>query len=277
LRDVLEPVLSGVLDLVQRGRSSQLARAYCDAVHAPFQRELAGRFPLSPDSTDGASLSAFTRFFQPESGSLWAFQRTYLSGSVSSEGGRFRFTGARARVVFREELLDFLQRASAITQAFFPDGGAAPRMPFRLRVRGAPGYSLTTFRSGSRAIQYDSGEETWASLEWPGDQGSSGVALSVTPYQGPSPRPLQFDNPWGLFMILQPRAGAQIFERHGALLSAGWRPKGSQNFVKVDFASDDPRSPLLMAPFSAARGKLFPLHVPARISQLGAACPASGR
>jgi type VI protein secretion system component VasK len=273
---LLVPALSGVLDMVRLGRGSQLARSYCDAVHAPFQRELAGRFPLSPDSTDGVSLSAFARFFQPDSGSLWAFQKTYLAGAVSSEGGRFRFTGAQARGMFRDELLGFLQRAAAITQAFFPDGGTEPRMPFRLRVRGAPGYSLTTFRVGSRAVQYDSGEESWTTLSWPGDPASSGVALSVTPYRGPSPRPLQFDNPWGLFMILQPRAGAQLFERQKSQLSVGWRPKGSLNFVKVDFASDDPRSPLLAAPFSSG-GKLFPLHVPARISQLGAACQTSGR
>jgi hypothetical protein len=103
------------------------------------------------------------------------------------------------------------------------------------------------------------------------------VALSVTPYQGPSPRPLQFDNPWGLFMIVQPRAGAQPFERSARLLSMGWRPRGAQNFVKVDLASDDPRSPLLSSPFSEAGGKLFPLHVPARISRAGAACSASDR
>jgi type VI secretion system protein ImpL len=277
LRELLVPVLSGVRDLVRQGRGTQLARAYCDAVHAPFARELAGRFPLTPDSTDGASLSAFTRFFAPETGSLWAFQRAYLAGSVRSEGGRFRFTGAAARDLFNGELLGFLQRAAAITRAFFPDGGAEPRMPFRVRVRGAPGYSLTTFRAGSRAITYDSGEESWVPLEWPGDQASSGVALSVTPYQGASPRPLSFDNPWGLFMILQPRAGAQIFERNAKLLSAGWRPKGAQNFVKVDFASDDPRSPLLASPFSEASGKLFPLHMPARISRVGAACSASER
>ena len=276
LRALLVPVLSGVLDLVRQGRGTQLARAYCDAVYAPFQRELKGRFPLAPDSTDGASLQAFARFFQPTSGSLWAFQKTYLTGFVSAEGGHFRFTGAQARSVFRDELLTFLQRAAAITQAFFPDGGQDPRMQFRVRVRGAPGYSLTTFRAGSRAIEYDSGEESWVGLEWPGDQASSGVALSVTPYQGPSPRPLRFDGAWGLFMILQPRAGAQLFEHNAKLLSAGWRPKGAQNFVKVDFASDDPRSPLLMSPFST-NGKLFPLNVPAHISRAGAACYVSVR
>jgi type VI secretion system protein ImpL len=275
LRGLLVPPLAGVVDLVRRGRSSQLALAYCDAVYSPFQRELAGRFPLSPDSAEGASLQSFARFFQPGSGSLWAFQKTYLAGSVRSEGGRFRFTGAEARGVFRAELLDFLRRAAAITQAFFPDGGEAPHMQFRVRVRGAPGYSLTTFRAGSRAIHYDNGGESWISLEWPGDQPNTGVALSVTPYQGPSPRPLQFENPWGLFMILEPRSGAQLFERSPKVSSAGWRPKGSQNFVKVDFASDDPRSPLLAAPFST--GKLFPLRVPASISQLGAACSENGR
>jgi type VI secretion system protein ImpL len=276
LSSVLVPVLSGVLDLVRVGRGNQLARGYCDAVYAPFQRELAGRFPLAPESTDPANLAAFARFFQPGSGTLWEFQKTHLAGSVSSQGGRFRFTGAQARSVYRDELLGFLQRAQAISDAFFPEGGGGPRMSFRLRVRGAPGYSLTTFRAGSRTVQYDSGAESWVSMEWPGDAASAGAALSVTPYQGPSPRPLQFDNPWGLFMILEPRVGAQLFERGKSTKSVGWRPRGSLNFVKVDFASDDPRSPLMAAPFSSG-GKLFPLHVPSRISRVGAACSMSGR
>jgi type VI secretion system protein ImpL len=276
LTSVLVPVLSGVLDLVRVGRGNQLARGYCDAVYAPFQRELAGRFPLAPESTEPANLAAFARFFQPGSGTLWEFQKTHLAGSVSSQGGRFRFTGAQARSVYRDELLGFLQRAQAISDAFFPEGGGGPRMSFRLRVRGAPGYSLTTFRAGARTVQYDSGEESWVPVEWPGDASSAGVALSVTPYQGPNPRPLQFDNPWGLFMILEPHVGAQLFERRKNMKSVGWRPRGSLNFVKVDFASDDPRSPIMAAPFSSG-GKLFPLHVPARISRIGAACSMSGR
>ncbi len=276
LTSVLVPVLSGVLDLVQVGRGNQLARGYCDAVYAPFQRELAGRFPLAPESTDPANLAAFARFFQPGSGTLWEFQKTHLAGSVRSQGGRFRFTGAQAQSVYRDELLGFLQRAQAISDAFFPEGGGGPRMSFRLRVRGAPGYSLTTFRAGARTVQYDSGEESWVPVEWPGDVSSAGVALSVTPYQGPNPRPLQFDNPWGLFMILEPRVGAQLFERRKNMKSVGWRPRGSLNFVKVDFASDDPRSPIMAAPFSSG-GKLFPLHVPSRISRIGAACSTSGR
>jgi type VI secretion system protein ImpL len=129
LGNLLVPVLSGVLDLVRVGRGNQLARGYCDAVYAPFQRELAGRFPLSPDSAEPASLSAFTRFFQPGSGSLWAFQKTYLAGSVSSEGGRFRFTNAQARSVYRDELITFLQRAEQVAEASFRRAARARACP----------------------------------------------------------------------------------------------------------------------------------------------------
>jgi type VI secretion system protein ImpL len=243
---------------------------------APFQRELAGRFPFKPDAAEAVSMAAFERFFAPDSGNLWQFQRAHLGGYVSAEGGRFRFTGAQARSVLRDELLDFLQRSAAIAQAFFPDAASGARVPFRIRVRGAPGYSLTTFRVGSRVVQYDSGQESWIALSWPGDEASRGAALSVTPYEGVGPRPLAFDNPWGLFMILQPSAGAQILERSHRQLSVGWRPKGAPDYIKVDFASDDPRSPLLAAPFGVAGGQLFPLHVPASIVQSGAACSAHG-
>jgi type VI secretion system protein ImpL len=278
LSPLLEPVLAGIVELTQRGRGDQLGRTYCDAIQAPFQRELAGRYPFKPDSSDAASMSAFARFFQPGSGAIWAFQQAHLGGYVSSEGGRFRFTGAHARELFRDELLDFLQRSAAISQAFFPDASAGPRMPFKIRVRGAPGYSSTTFRVGKRAVEYDSGAESWVQVEWPGsDPESAGVALSVMPYQGPGPRPLAIDNPWGLFMILQPRMGAQYFEQSNKQLSVGWRPKAGQNYVKVDFASDDPRSPLWSVPFGGQNSKLFPYNVPARITQLGAACGSGGR
>ncbi|HET6335151.1 MAG TPA: type VI secretion system membrane subunit TssM, partial [Polyangiales bacterium] len=121
LHSLLVPALNGILDLVTRGRGTQFGRAYCDAVYAPFQRELAGRFPLRPDSSDPASLAAFARFFQPGSGAIWTFQNTHLGSYVTSEGGRFRFKGAQAKTVLRDELLEFLQRSAAISQAFFSD------------------------------------------------------------------------------------------------------------------------------------------------------------
>lgn len=279
LRALLVPVLTGVLDLVRSGRSGQLARGYCDAVYGPFQRDLAGRFPINPASTNPASLVAFRRFFQPDKGSLWAFTKNHLGGYVHSEGGHFRFTGSSARSLLRPELLKFLQRAAAVTEAFFPNGAQEPQMPYRVRVRGAPGYSLTTFRAGSRSVRYDSGEERWVPLTWPaeGDGDKTGVALSVVPYGGQAPRPLAFENPWGLFMIMQPFAGAQPVARSSKHVTFGWRPRTSQNIVKIDFASDDPRSPLLRGPTAGKRSTLFPLQAPPRISPSGAACARSSR
>jgi type VI secretion system protein ImpL len=276
LRGLLVPVLSGIVELSERGRGGQMARAYCDAVYASFQRDLAGRFPFDPRSSEPASLAAFTRFFQPGSGSLWSYQTSHLASYVSTEGGHFRFKGAEARALVRVEVLEFLQRAAAVSHAFFPDGATSPTMPLRVRVRGAPGYTLTSLRVGTRTLQYDSGQETWASLSWPGEPSRPGASLAVTPYQGEGPRPLSFDNPWGLFMMLSPQAGAQLFERTNQQLSVGWRPKGSQNYVKVDFASDDPRSPLWALPFTR-NGRLFPLSAPARISPLHAACGGAAR
>ncbi|MEY4580128.1 MAG: hypothetical protein RL701_4831 [Pseudomonadota bacterium] len=277
LRELLTPVLRAVVELAQHGRAAQLSRAYCDAVYAPFRQELAGRFPLDPDSAEPASLDAFTRFFQPGTGTLATFQTMHLAGYVAAEGGKFRFTGNQARSVLRPELLTFLQRAAAVSEAFFPRGETTLHMPFRVRVRGAPGYSKTTFRSGARSVQYDSGLESWTALEWPGEQPSLGATLSVTAYQGSGPRPITLDNPWGLFMILQPRAGAQPLDQTRKLLTIGWKPKGDQHFVKVDFAADDPRSPILAAPFGGARGKLFPLSAPARSTAAGALCGAGSQ
>jgi type VI protein secretion system component VasK len=274
LRGLLLPVLAGIAQLTVHARGEHLARSFCDSVYAPFHQDLAGRFPSKPDSSDAASLVAFTRFFQPGTGTVASFLNTQLAGYVTAAGGGFRFTSAHARSLLRDDLLSFLQRTAAVTKAFFPDGATGLRVPFRIRVRGAPGYSVTMFRAGTRSIRYDSGEERWTLLDWPGEEPSHGVGLFVTPYQGTGPKPLVVENPWGLFMILQPRFGAQVLERTSKQLTVGWRPKGNQHFVKVDFAYDDPRGPFNNIPFG--RAGLFPFSVPSRIANLGGACGTGG-
>jgi type VI secretion system protein ImpL len=194
---------------------------------------------------------------------------------VTHEGSLFRFGGAEgasARSLFRDELLDTLNHAARVTAAFFPGDAALPRVRMRIRVRGAPGYSLTSFRVGNTTVRYDAGIESWISAEWPGEQPASGATLTVVPYQGTGPRPLIADGEWGLFRIFDPRLGGRMLERSGRLITAGWKPKADLHFIKVDFATDDPRSPLLSVPFGASPHSLLPLSLPARIAHAGPGC-----
>ncbi|MFT3925125.1 MAG: type VI secretion system membrane subunit TssM [Myxococcales bacterium] len=275
-RELLVPPLSGVAAMGQRDRGEQVQKLWCQMVYRPYQEELAGRFPLQTDANTPATLQAFARFFQPGSGTLWAFQSSQLGSSVVLEGDRFRFAtqgGGSARALFREELVTFLNRANDVKAAFFPANGAAVRMPFRVRVRGAAGYSVTTFSFSGKNVRYDAGTESWVNMEWPGDQPSLGASLTATPYQGPAPRPLSLEGEWGLFMLLDPRLGhGQILERSDRQFTAGWKPKGSQNWIKIDFATDDGRSPLLSVPFGSGPRSVLPLAIPARITHAGGGC-----
>jgi type VI secretion system protein ImpL len=276
LRDLLITPLGGIASISQRDRGGQVQRLWCDLVYRPFQEELAGRFPLQPDSKTPVSLQAFARFFQPGSGLVWSFQSAQLGGSVVQEGDRFRFssqTTGEGRSLFREELVQFLNRAAEVKQAFFPGNAAQVRMPFRIRVRGGAGYSVTAFSFSGKSERYDSGTERWVNMEWPGDSPSLGASLAVTPYQGAGPRPLTIEGEWGLFMILDPHFGhGEILERSDRQITAGWKPKGSQVWVKIDFASDDMRSPLLSVPFGSAPRSVLPIAVPARITHAGGGC-----
>jgi type VI protein secretion system component VasK len=110
-------------------------------------------------------------------------------------------------------------------------------------------------------------------MEWPGEQPSLGATLAVTPYQGAGPKPLNLAGEWGLFMIFDERFGhGQILERSERQFTAGWRPKGSQHYIKVDFATDDARSPLMFAPFGGLPRNLLPIAVPPRITHAGSGC-----
>jgi type VI secretion system protein ImpL len=272
LRELLVPPIAGVLDIVHSGRGAQLQRSWCEQVYRPFQEELGGRYPFQVSSTSPASLQAFQRFFQPGTGVIWAFQSAQLAGYIVAEGDRFR-SGPQNAGTIREELVTFLNRASEVRQAFFPGGSATPRMPFRIRVRGAAGYSVTTFSVGQKSIRYDSGVETWVPVEWPGEQASLGATLTVKPYQGAGPRPLTVAGEWGLFMILDEKFGhGEILERGENQFTAGWKPKGGQLWIKVDFASDDRRSPLMSVPFGSQSRSVLPIAIPARITQAGGGC-----
>ncbi|MET0339610.1 MAG: type VI secretion system membrane subunit TssM [Polyangiales bacterium] len=275
LRAMLLPPLEGVATLALREKALRVERLYCDLVHRPYQDELAGRYPMRADSPQAASLAAFQRFLQPGSGSVWTFVGAHLADFVVREGSVYRFggvEGAAARGLFREDLLGFLNHAARVSQAFFPGSGGTLRVPFRLRVRGAPGYSLTSFRVGTTSVRYDSGVEAWVSAEWPGEQPSAGATLTVVPYQGDGPRPLVADGEWGLFRILDARLGGRVLERSARGISVGWRPKTDLHYIKVDFATDDPRSPLLSAPFGDAAQGMLPLPIPARIAVHGGGC-----
>jgi type VI secretion system protein ImpL len=276
LRSILLPPLHGVLSMTSVDRGAQLQRKWCDLVYRPLQEELGGRYPWQPDSTSQIAGADLARWFSLEGGLVASFVSSQLSNYVVQEGNRYVFGGPRvaeARSLLREELLTFLNRANDLRLAFFPNKSPTMRMPFRIRVRGAAGYSVTSFAAGGRSVRYDSGAEVWTSMEWPGEASSDGATLTVTPYEGFAPKPLTLPGEWGLFMILDEQHGhAQILERGERSLTVGWKPKGSQNWVKVDFAWDDPRSPLGALPLGRTPRGILPVSVPARITNSGSGC-----
>jgi type VI secretion system protein ImpL len=275
LRELLIPPLAGIINISMHDRGGIIQRAWCQQVFRPYQEDLGGRYPISVESGTSSSLQAFQRFFAPNTGTLWAFASGSLGAYVSLEGDRYRFTstGADGRGLFREELISFLNRAVEVRRSFFPEGSATVRMPYRMRVRGAAGFSVTSFSVGTKTVRYDAGAEVWTPMEWPGEQPSAGATLAVTPYQGAGPRPLTIAGEWGLFMILDERHGhSQILERSERQITAGWKPKGSQHWIKIDFATEDPRAPLMSVPFGRAPRNVLPLAVPARITHAGSGC-----
>ncbi|HEX5658523.1 MAG TPA: ImcF-related family protein, partial [Polyangiales bacterium] len=272
LRGLLLPPIDGIERVALQERGRLLERNWCERVYRPFQEELAGQYPLRADGKELVSLQAFQRFLQPGTGSVWAFLDSQLRGYLTADEGRYRFEGTQSRTLLRDELPRFLSRAYALRRAFFPNDSPNVRMPFRFRVRGAPGYSVTSFRIGTTNVRYDSSSESWTSAEWPGDQPSLGATLAVTPYDGQGPRPLTREGEWGLFRILDERDGARVLERVNRQITVGWKPKGDLHWIKVDFAVDDARSPLLSVPFDTSGSQLFALDVPESIAQGGSGC-----
>jgi type VI secretion system protein ImpL len=168
-----------------------------------YQRSLAGRYPLNPNSTKETTISDFGRFFGP-GGLMDDFFETYLRDFVdtSSRIWRWNTVGSRTLSIPTSTLLQF-QRAAIIRDAFFEGGDRKPSIHFELK----PINMDTTIRQitlliADQRVTYNHGPTRWNHLLWPDDSGISDTKVLLAPPAGNLPSGLSEDGPWGWFRML---------------------------------------------------------------------------
>jgi type VI secretion system protein ImpL len=180
-----------------------LSRQIASEIAPQCSRAVAGHYPLARAGTEEISREEFTRTFGA-GGLIDGFFQRHLMPYVdtSTRPWTYRGVDAAARAEASESLLQF-QRAQAIRDAFFRDGGRrlGVRLDFRL-IELDPGISefaldvdgqLLRFRPGSQAVQ---------SVQWPGPNDAGRVHLQITPSSGAGGPGYVFQGPWALFRLL---------------------------------------------------------------------------
>ena len=182
-----------------------------------------GRYPFEPGSSNDAPFDDFARLFAP-GGLLDTFFQTQIKPYVDTSGAvwRVRPLGGVAPPVDAASIARF-QRAAAIRDAFFPNGGTTPQLRFMLAPLSlGPGTSKATVTLGTTAIVDTGHQAPSAALTWPGSDGMTQAAIAFEPEANPAP--VAANGSWALFRLL---GRAQV------------TPGGTPEAFRLDFHAGD--------------------------------------
>lgn len=173
---------------------------WCTAVARPFSASLRGRYPYDREGQD-APLADFIAFYRPTTGILWGFYETTLARDIARVGAQFSPTSAEGvGSAYGPQLISFLERSNAISEAFFPAGSAVPRVEFEVRVHPTPGVATTTLVVDDQRYEYRNGPEAWTRMHWPGEGDALGGSLRV---RGAAiDERVEHSGEWGFFRLL---------------------------------------------------------------------------
>ncbi|WP_280150906.1 type VI secretion system membrane subunit TssM [Piscinibacter sp. XHJ-5] len=166
-------------------------------------RAVAGRYPLARSGTDEMSREDFVRVFGA-GGLIDGYFQRQLAPYVdtSTRPWTYRAADADGRRDAGESLQQF-QRAQAIRDAFFRDGGRqlGMRLDFRLLELDA-GVSEFVLDVDGQVLKFRPGATATQTLQWPGPGGAGRVRLQLVPSGGGGGPGHVFQGPWALFRLL---------------------------------------------------------------------------
>ncbi|WP_420457114.1 type VI secretion system membrane subunit TssM [Rubrivirga sp.] len=160
-------------------------------VYGPYASTLAGRYPLSPSSTE-VPIAEFEAFFRPESGTLDRFV-TEVLGQV----------GGLDSPAVPASLKSAVRDARRIQTGLFAGETLGLRFEMQPEVPetapGAPAPGQLYVEMAGTSFTYGMGSRRpWTAVEWPSGSRST---VRVTTREG-TLAPVQFEGAWSLFRVL---------------------------------------------------------------------------
>ncbi len=210
---------------------SDLNNRWSLLVYGPFQKTLAGKYPIADGGAD-LSMYDFTEFFRP-GGTFWSFYDSYLKDFVREDGSP---VSENQGVPLTPAFLDCLRKAYSIRQAFFASNPAAASLKFSVRTNTpeeeGPHLNVRriTFDLGGDFAAYIMGLREWKEIEWPGSDPNAGAALRLDTSGGPAAENPSEPGLWGLFRLLD---RATIAGVETATPAATWRLSAGPTTLRV--------------------------------------------
>ncbi len=227
---LLKLPITGTQQAAKGGLRPELANKWNFLVVQPFQRTLAGKYPLVENGAD-AALFDFQEFFRP-GGTFWSFYEAELKDYVLEDGTSRNPDGS---VPFSADFMACLRRAYDLRESFFAGGASAPALKFSVRPNSPEGPALIRMVSldlGGQYAPYTMGVQQWLPLEWPGTDANAGATLRAQVSSGQQPESLTWPGVWGLFHLLD---HAQFGQVEGPTPSATWKLSYGAGRISVTY------------------------------------------
>ncbi|HXF26437.1 MAG TPA: ImcF-related family protein, partial [Bryobacteraceae bacterium] len=181
---------------ITKDKAGAAGKSFCARL-TPLEK----KFPFNPQSDSDVSIDEFTSVFAPQNSALATLQQALAKVVVKQ--GRIWAPAPDADTKLTPDFLNFLNRVSSISDAFFANGGPQPAMKYSLKPVGSAGVQSLTLNidgehtTGNQAKQFS----------WPGAPAAQQVELPVK--VGATITFASYEGLWGVFRMMNdgdPRA-----------------------------------------------------------------------
>jgi type VI secretion system protein ImpL len=228
--------VSGVGDQVRRGSGRWELEVW-----ERWKTDLKPYYPFNPQSPRDASIEAFSDFFKPTTGLLWAFYDSELKGALVRSGDEFnpaKKYGAEAPYTdhFRRKCLT---NAAKITDSLFPAGSEAPKLEMSMNLHSvSPNVSLVEFKLDGAEFHYKNTPQQWQPALWPNPEGDEkGAFLRVTGINKLDARKGQ-ERDFGFFRFLEDSQIRQPVPDNDRAIIAAWVVAAEQTRLEMDIRTE---------------------------------------
>ena len=181
---VLAQVVGGLAQdsatLIAGGTRAELNKRWSAEV-LPFCRQAIGdRYPFNRGSSRDTTLHDFGRLFGPE-GLLDGFFKAHLAQLADTNGAKWRWNASGAGIGIPDSVLVEFQRAAAIREAFFADGGKLPGAAFTLTADSMDAKALRfALDIGGQVLTYEHGPPKPQNMQWPSQEAVGRARIAFT-------------------------------------------------------------------------------------------------
>ncbi len=159
------------LDSAAAGKVNAQLKQVCERI-APTLR----KYPFQRSDME-ATLDEVAGVFAPASGAIWKFQAQSMADLLVKENGRWVVKDPAKKPQVTAEMVNFLNRAQAIADAFYPGGGSQAQFTYILRPKLDP-----NFKDAVLELDIDGQTHVWNSslqkqFAWPPAPGAKDVGV----------------------------------------------------------------------------------------------------